>query len=106
MKNEMLYGQSIYILPMAKIEISLRKRREQCSSAVHLRLFDSLTTNKKDRLMAVEVRGIDVHLLPMGANKGSNQCLHWLQQQSTGLLHLRLFDSLTTNKKDRLWRWR
>ena len=33
--------------------------------------------------------GFDLHFCPLDKNYGSDQCLHWSQQQSTGLLHFR-----------------
>ena len=40
--------------------------------------------------------GADMHFLPPGSGKniGNNQCLHWLQQMSSGHLHVNGFDSL------------
>ena len=40
-----------------------------------------------------------IHSFAYGENQGSDQCLHWSQQLSTGQLHLDGFESLPNTKK-------
>jgi len=47
----------------------------------------------------VPVTGLDLHFLPLAENRGSNQFLNWLQQVSTGRLHLDGFDSQSRHEK-------
>ena len=42
-----------------------------------------------------------MHFLPMAENKCSNQCLHWLQELSTGQFHCDGFEPYhLCNKKE------
>ena len=47
----------------------------------------------------VRVTGFDLHFATQ--NYCRNQCLHWFQQQSTGLLHCYWFESSTKRKTHR-----